>query len=620
MSAAQAKRLRGWSLQKEMAAPASSSTSQASTPQSALATKLLSLWAHGLLAAVVIQEIAHLAILDGANHPELAAIAKTGNFGQLPGNVSRDIMTTFCNHVDVAEHIGVEVPCIDPKSGEEENVLAGLFLPHMMFYTLATHYWDQFKLLFAIENLEKFWSGTEATGDDRLLGHPIQSVSGWKQKCIPLFMHADGVQFQTRDTLLAWSWGGLLALFHSLDCQLLLCFFPKSCTATDTWAPMMKWLVWSFKALLSGLHPDCDPDNRPLKKESVFYKYKGQQLAPGGYHGVLWSIQGDHEMFSNVLKLPHWRNFNPCWECDCTQSTGPADKHYNKIQPMLQNWVLVDNAEATANPRSNHHIFEIPGLTTRFVRGDALHILWHNGIYSHFLGSILHHMCFSDPPGRPQRVDPSTRLAIIFREVQKAYTDARTPTRLTNLKLSMFCKKKAPFAQHPALSAKAGESKHFALALLQVCKEVLDKGSAVDQHIVRALQNICEVVALFDATDIFLTDKQSSKALNLALAFLDDYAWLHNWAESQDKNLFHTGPLKFHTFYHLVLNSKFMNPRFHWTFRNEDFVGRISTLTHSVSMGVRSTKLSLKACSKYRVLLHLRITRHNFGSLPMIAD
>ena len=43
----------------------------------------------------------------------------------------------------------------------------------------------------------------------------------------------------------------------------------------------------------------------------------------------------------------------------------------------------------------------------------------------------------------------------------------------------------------------------------------------------------------------------------------------------------------------------------------EDFVGRISTLAHSISHGVRSTRLSLKVAPKYKVLLHLRLARQD---------
>ncbi len=98
----------------------------------------------------------------------------------------------------------------------------------------------------------------------------MKDLKDWQSKCVPLFVHADGVEFQTRDTLLAWSWGCLLALFNSLDCQLLFTFFPKSCTAETTWDPLMKYFVWSLQALAKGIHPTCDPDNKPLKKGSVF--------------------------------------------------------------------------------------------------------------------------------------------------------------------------------------------------------------------------------------------------------------------------------------------------------------------------------------------------------------
>ena len=110
------KRLRGWALEKEMLDNKSSSVSSGSKAQSALATKLLSLWSHGLLAATTIRELAHLSILDGANHPELATLAKAGNFGEQSGNVNRDIITAFCKKIDICGSTAVEVTAKDPKS------------------------------------------------------------------------------------------------------------------------------------------------------------------------------------------------------------------------------------------------------------------------------------------------------------------------------------------------------------------------------------------------------------------------------------------------------------------------------------------------------------------------
>ena len=126
------KRLHGWALEKETGKNQTSESSK-SAPQSALASKLLSLWAHGSLSATAIQEIAHLAILDGANHPELALMAKAGSFGENPGNIHREIVRSFCKDLQIAEPFVLQVSCIDPKSSAEDVVDAAMFLPPYVF-------------------------------------------------------------------------------------------------------------------------------------------------------------------------------------------------------------------------------------------------------------------------------------------------------------------------------------------------------------------------------------------------------------------------------------------------------------------------------------------------------
>lgn len=113
----------------------------------------------------------------------------------------------------------------------------------------------------------------------------------------------------------------------------------------------------------------------------------------------------------------------------------------------------------------------------------------------------------------------------------------------------------------------------------------------------------------------FLTPEEHAVTLEKAEQFFDNYAWLNNWAREEGKPLFHI-VIKFHTLLHLIQGSKFLNPRFVWCFKSEDFVGKISRLAHSVSMAVRSTRLSLKVTPKYRLLLHLRLTREGFTLAP----
>ena len=249
-------------------------------------------------------------------------------------------------------------------------------------------------------------------------------------------------------------------------------------------------------------------------------------------------------------------------------------------------------------------------MTSRIVRGDALHILFVKGVYAHLLGSILHYMCWKEGPGR-QAVPPCKRLALIFAAIQRSYAANNTPARLTNLKLSMFCKEASPHNDWPFLLAKGAESKHLAPALLEVCKAILNPTEEVDKHIVTSLEEMTQLVSMFDKAGMFLQPQEHKEALAKAEGFLDSYSWLNKWALEKGRSLFHI-VIKHHTFWHMVLNSKHLNPRWHWCFKSEDFVGRISQLTHSVSMAVRSTRLCLKAAAKYRLLLHFRLTRLAF--------
>ena len=103
-------------------------------------------------------------------------------------------------------------------------------------------------------------------------------------------------------------------------------------------------------------------------------------------------------------------------------------------------------------------------------------------------------------------------------------------------------------------------------------------------------------------------NETKEKRLSLGGAFLKSYAWLNAWSLEKDRKSLHI-VAKHHSFLHLLWNSKHLNPKLHWCFQGEDFVGQISKLTHSVSTGVSSTRLSSKVVGKCRILTHLFLTR-----------
>ena len=202
----------------------------------------------------------------------------------------------------------VEVEAVDPKTSVCTMADAACFLPHVMFSSLGTGYPEQFQHMFGVSGAEAFWKSVEKQNDPRLLNHPIARDSKVLEKrtTIPLFVHGDGVEFRTRDSLMCWSWGGLLCPLSSLQSHLLLASWPKSATSSKTWQALDELVSWSFEALLKGQHPRRLPNGEALPKGSFMEEVAGQPLVPGTkYMGVIWSLQGDQEFFCNTLGLPH---------------------------------------------------------------------------------------------------------------------------------------------------------------------------------------------------------------------------------------------------------------------------------------------------------------------------
>ena len=113
----------------------------------------------------------------------------------------------------------------------------------------------------------------------------------------------------------------------------------------------------------------------------------------------------------------------------------------------------------------------IPGLTTKMVRGDCLHILFCNGVLGHLLGGVIHYLLWHDGGGVHQST--SLEVGALFQAVQKEYVRQNPPTKITNLRMSMLCDIKNPHKAFATLDLKAAETKHFLHAFIPVAKELL---------------------------------------------------------------------------------------------------------------------------------------------------
>ena len=148
-------------------------------------------------------------------HLMVAAILKLQPLEQLGIlKISQEIATgplvrSFCNQLSVPEPGLVTCKCFDPKTSKIIDEDVAIFYPHLMFSALAESYPEVFQRLFKLHELPEFWEQTLARDDDRLVNHPATLEKGWEQVTILLFTHGDGVEYESRDSLMVWSFGPL---------------------------------------------------------------------------------------------------------------------------------------------------------------------------------------------------------------------------------------------------------------------------------------------------------------------------------------------------------------------------------------------------------------------------
>jgi len=567
---------------------------------SALANRLLLLWAEGTLSAVMVQNLAHMAVLDGARHEELGALASAGEWGTHSGNCHRDISARFCKDISLPQACIVETEAVDPKNKQLVQATAGVFLPHEQLHALQDHH--QFEAMFCTKDLEAFWNAIEQTGDPKLTNHPMLQIPQWKSRCIPIYIHGDGVEYHNKETMMVYHWGCLLSVLTTMCSALLLACFPKSCTSDGTWGPPLRKIAHSFNAAFWGKFPDLDEDQQPFPNGSQAALRAGQSLTAGDFRLVLWTIQGDHEFFCNTMGMPHWGCQLICFECDCTRTEGP--KCFTELRKQKQGWqkYSMEHFQATV---PEHPFFQIKGATAKNCTHDIMHNLFAKGVLSHLMGSILHTLCW--PATGRQAVPPETRLGFIFAAIQDLYKITNPTTQITNLHLKMFTDPEKPWLNWPFLKVKASECKHLLEPMFTICKNVCD-GSEHSLHRIACLEHICQFVKLIDKLPIVLTSQQAELCQFHVHQFLGHYGWLSQWAEELGRYAYHIVP-KFHFLDHIGDSCFYINPKYTWCFKSEDFVGHIATMALSISSGNSSVAISRKLCDKYRHYMHLRLNR-----------
>ena len=168
-----------------------------------------------------------------------------------------------------------------------------------------------------------------------------------------------------------------------------------------------------------------------------------------------------------------------------------------------------------------------------------------------------------------------------------------------------------PWGNYPTLNAKAAETRHLIPVFRILIQEHHIVGDEVSTHRLLAMEYISEWYDIIMSHGIFLPREAGERQLACARKFSIHYQKLVKWSQNHGYFWFNSTP-KFHDFMHLAHQAKFLNPRFVWTYKQEDFMGLISHIGMSCQHGTPSYALSLSVAEKWQMLAHVRLTCHCF--------
>ena len=585
-----------------------------------LVTWSLLKFAQGALNATDVRECAHRQVLSGQSSVEAKKIAQMGAFGQSAQHTYEQLMNKYLANVELAPCDNVHIPCIDPTTDTNKLIYeyAGVINPHEWYSALEHHYPETFDKVIGIQKIAQFWA--EVPRDDpRLHNHPMLGEDQWNLCFCPLLAHGDAGEYQNNDSMESLSTSGYIGDGSTEDTQTLFTMWPKSCTATtaahgaSTWSRLWKRFVWSLNVLYSGFFPYTDDTGRPYtERDGRHYETRGQPLFKRLVNGlrlrfVFWGQEGDWD-FHASLGLMTAGNHLFCHLCDCNSDDTPGNPMAWNFFGRGQKWSKTFVKPAafcfeTARLRFKHEIWDIIGFSLWHFLIDPMHTL-DGGVSTHVVAGTLHFVSYgSDRRKRNVKAEAASNLATYWEEVQndKCHT-------VTKMSLKNICSPDSPWSEFPSLKhIKCADTRHLIPALHRASQKLF--GSSEEERSVKLLLRcLSRMYEIMDEPTMFLSKKMSAEFIECTWDFLKMYSLLASEA-NKVKILRWAFVPKFHMLVHIADMSRYYNPATVWCYQGEDFVGKVILICEASSRGTPHYQVARKGCERWRLMMHISITR-----------
>ena len=340
---------------------------------------LIELWTLGLVAARTIRDIA-AASHAMAPRPQTLALSIMGD-----NNLHRDLVRKLkLGALNLPQAYQVRLMLWDARQRppRKSPVDFPILLPHEYLSCLYNEYPGHVrKYVHGELPLNEFWANVPS-GSDRLAGHPIQLVAGFRDHAIPLKIHGDVVPCGKAKgrSLEVISWSSLLSAAGSTwDTRAYITGIITSAkfkgdgvdppTVTSIWQVIM----WSFGCLCKGVWPAFDHKGEPWPAGPVQALKAGSRLC-GPRRFALFVVSADADYLSNYLGLAHFNSGgNPCYRCRCNREDTP----WSDFRPSARWRNTCLNRFDYMLMEGKHLLFDSPqvGVTPLHVVIDILHAL-----------------------------------------------------------------------------------------------------------------------------------------------------------------------------------------------------------------------------------------------------
>ena len=553
------------------------------------ARNLKQMWAKGRLTSAEVQSLAKSAQDAGAEG--LERLSRIGTDGTNAQNLFRDLKRLFGHPRGAAPVQWIELPTVRGRKDPHP-----MLMPHVFLQELYKHRPDV--LLSRITGgsgaTEMFWNGLQHS--EFVANHQFLPRSHWAQ-IVPIGFHGDGGPFSKQDSLFSLSWNSLSISAPTMQSRFLFTTIRKSDMVADTMEQVLKVFAWSCNVMLSGQTPHTDWSGNALLGG-------GQDLA-GGLRGALCQVRGDWEFYCQVFGFGRANQEFMCPFCKASGTV--AALTWTDFTPTAP-WRRTLWTHESYIAFLRHNGLAVPmlfrmafGLRLECTMVDVLHTV-DLGLTGHVCGNVIWWLVIAvNIFGLPTY---ARRMEACHNHYKKWCKQFHAKNKLRG---KLTCERiRTDAGEWPFLKSKAAPLRDMARYCLHLMQEFGDLASADpwrklhDSLALGVCQLLCEFYVILDSESQFMSYEARGRMPILGEQLMSMYSQLstlaHNEYERLGHRLWKTVP-KMHLFLHLCIWQAILygNPRYYWTYGDEDLVGRLVTIAEGVHVNTLAVSIPAKS-------------------------